>query len=290
MKKVFLILITFLIYSNISFADNLSSGSTMYAAESGYNKTASAVYYNPSFTTFLEGSSVSFGYMRFYNPSYFYNFYFSYMSRLNKNGTAGILWSRFNSYGDINYFDYSEDNFIVSYSHVVVKYFRPGGALKIKNISTDAGSGMGYSFTLSLLVVPVENYFISFIFTDIISSDLRWTTNLTESFERKFIIANSYKINLNPLSVVLSADYLVNNISLKDYIISGNYSYPFIKAGIMVTYSVLKAGVGVIKDDGYRISSGFSIGVMDGGSVGVNYISNNAELGFTSGIYFDYKY
>ncbi len=290
MKKIILLSLSIFIAASLYSEIRLSSPADSYGAATGYNKSVSAIYYNPSFTTFVENSMIGFGFMRFYNPALFYNFYISYQKKINKNGTGGILWSRFNSAGDISYLDYLEDTFLISYAHIVAKYFRPGGYLKIKNINTDSGSGMGYSITLSFMFIPIDNYYISLIFYDVISSALRWSTKLEEDFDRKFVISNGYKLNLNYINIIFSVDYLVNNIKIKDYVISSDYKYPFVRAGICLTYNILKFSAGIVKDEYYKFTTGIGINIIDSGVLGINYRDAGTDLGYTYGAYFEYKY
>ncbi|MBN1898806.1 MAG: hypothetical protein JW827_08520 [Spirochaetes bacterium] len=281
---VFIILLSGLLNAQIIVPSSDSSrGATV-----GYSVSSSSIVNNPSFLTFLKDDFLGFGYVRYYNPSFFYSFNIGYGKKLNVDGGAAFLWQRYNSSENVEFFDYQENQFNIAYGHILFDFLRPGACLKILNIDTDSGSAMGYGLSLSFLVIPADNYYLSVILDRVLSSQLKWSTNLKEEMERGLFVGVGYKVKLWKIQTIFSADYMVNNVKINDYVISDDPGYDDIKSGLTFNYGFLDLSIGFIKNDQWNITSGLGVSIMENGKTGINFINNGNELGYTTGFYFEY--
>ncbi len=291
-KKLYLIIFDILFFTTILKGSTfiLSSPSLNRNATRGYNNDSSAIYYNPSFMTEIDSSLIATGFFSYYNPSYFNSFYFTYQKHLNKSGTAGFLWNRYFSSDKLTFFDYYEDTFLLSYAHILNEYLKPAILFKILNKNSDSGAGMGYTVSFSFMITPIDSYYLTFIFVDILNSNFRWSTGRIESFKPEFILSTGYILNLKKFKIIFSAESLIRNIKIKDFYISYNFRYPSYKGGVSFKYLNLELGCGISYTETYEFTTGLSFKIFKGGKISFTYIPDTNDMGSSSGISLEYKY
>ncbi len=283
------VLIAFLLLfiNNLYAQEIIPSSDTCRGGTIGYSRSAVSIKDNPGMLTYLNSDFISAGYVKYYNPSFFYSFNIAYANKLNKNGAAAILWRRYNSSDNVEYFDYSENQFHVAYGHNIGSIFRPGAVLNVLNIDTDSGSAMGYGISISLLFVPVPDYFITLAFDNVISSKFRWTTDLEDDALRNTAVGLGYKVLLWKFETIFSMDYRINDIKFEKYVISDYKPYEEIKGGMSMSYKIIDLSVGFIKNQTYNLMSGCGVGIVDKARLGINYLNNSNGLGGTTGVYIE---
>lgn len=253
----------------------------------GYSESEISIIHNPSFLSLVNNDLFGFGYMKFYNPSYFYSFHIGYAKKVNPNGGAGILWERISLNSDFEFFEYKENHLSLSYGHNI-GFFCAGARFKVMNIDSESGGGMGYSLSPSIMFIPLQNIFLSIVSENLLSSKFKWSTMLEEDWERSLYVGVGYKLLIKRLIIVLSADGLINNLKINDYVVSNNYGYNTIKAGLSLEYSVLSLSGGWIKDRVDKYLGGLGVQIIQDVKVGINYIHDFNELGNTTGFFLEY--